>query len=223
MTDNSHKIILNPCGGTGAFSKPYADAGYDVRVITLPDYDVTKTIIFDNHLYFTGGNKEGMRIFCKDVYGFLAEPPCTEFSYAKSWTNSTRDFRSGFKIVNACMLIVHACLYGAWNNKNISSFKFWSLENPARGYLERFIGKPAMFWQPWEYGDPWTKQSALWGWFKSPVKTPVAIQSDNFAHDKFLQKLPKGYIKPPDMLNNRACRRAITPPGFAKAFFRANR
>jgi len=34
------KIILDLCGGTGAWSKPYADAGYDVRVVTLPDADV---------------------------------------------------------------------------------------------------------------------------------------------------------------------------------------
>lgn len=38
--DNSEKIILDLCGGTGAWSKPYKDAGYDVRLITLPNYDV---------------------------------------------------------------------------------------------------------------------------------------------------------------------------------------
>ena len=34
------KIILDLCGGTGAWSKPYKDAGYDVQIITLPDNDV---------------------------------------------------------------------------------------------------------------------------------------------------------------------------------------
>jgi len=33
------KIILDLCGGTGSWSKPYRDNGYDVRVITLPKYD----------------------------------------------------------------------------------------------------------------------------------------------------------------------------------------
>lgn len=37
---NSDKIILDLCGGTGAWSKPYKLAGYDVRVITAPEYDV---------------------------------------------------------------------------------------------------------------------------------------------------------------------------------------
>ena len=40
MMDNSDKIILDLCGGTGAWSRPYREAGYDVRVITLPEYDV---------------------------------------------------------------------------------------------------------------------------------------------------------------------------------------
>lgn len=38
--DNWNKIILDLCGGTGSWSKPYKDAGYDVKVITLPDNDV---------------------------------------------------------------------------------------------------------------------------------------------------------------------------------------
>ena len=64
--NNKNKIILDLCGGTGAWSKPYQDAGYDVRIITLPDYDV--------RLYIPP---------IDDVYGILAAPPCTEFSFAK--------------------------------------------------------------------------------------------------------------------------------------------
>ena len=56
MMDNSKKIILDLCGGTGAWSKPYRDAGYDVRVITLPDHDVLTYIPPEN------------------VYGILAAP-----------------------------------------------------------------------------------------------------------------------------------------------------
>lgn len=33
-------IVLDLCGGSGSWSRPYKEAGYDVRVITLPDYDV---------------------------------------------------------------------------------------------------------------------------------------------------------------------------------------
>jgi hypothetical protein len=60
--DNSDKIILDLCGGTGSWSRPYKEAGYDVRVITLPDNDVRN---------YTPP---------RNVYGILAAPPCTEFS-----------------------------------------------------------------------------------------------------------------------------------------------
>lgn len=34
------KIILDLCGGTGSWSRPWQLNGYDVRIITLPVYDV---------------------------------------------------------------------------------------------------------------------------------------------------------------------------------------
>ncbi len=58
--DNSKKIILDLCGGTGAWSKPYADAGYDVRVITLPDYDITT---FNHNFVYLFFPKQARRIF----------------------------------------------------------------------------------------------------------------------------------------------------------------
>jgi hypothetical protein len=39
-TPLNKRIILDLCGGTGAWSNPYLQASYDVRVITLPDQDV---------------------------------------------------------------------------------------------------------------------------------------------------------------------------------------
>jgi hypothetical protein len=31
------KIIIDLCGGSGAWSKPYQEAGYSVDLITLPE------------------------------------------------------------------------------------------------------------------------------------------------------------------------------------------
>lgn len=36
----ANKIILDLCGGSGAWSMPYAEAGYEVRVVSLPENDV---------------------------------------------------------------------------------------------------------------------------------------------------------------------------------------
>lgn len=96
--DNSKKIILDLCGGTGSWSKPYKDAGYDVRLITLPLFDVRRW-----HEY-----PEIMEpITAGEVYGILAAPPCTRFSKA-NWRQSRkdRDFKEGMECVEACMAII---------------------------------------------------------------------------------------------------------------------
>jgi hypothetical protein len=191
---STDKIILDLCGGTGAWSRPYEEAGYDVQLITLPEYDV--------RLY---APPEG-------VYGILAAPPCTEFSFAKHFHGKgeyTHDFLKGLEIVSACMRIILT-----------AQPKFWVLENPAHGYLKRWLGEPAMVFDPWEYGDNWQKATALWGEFTHPPK--------------FVKEKPEGIVKF-SMLKSREIypeyygilprqiRRAITPPGFAKAFYEANK
>jgi len=69
---NQNKIILDLCGGTGSWSKPYKEAGYDVRLITLPDYNVEHVVfsgdymVFDKRTY----SVNDMAVRYKDVYGF---------------------------------------------------------------------------------------------------------------------------------------------------------
>ena len=72
--NNANKIILDLCGGTGSWSKPYKEAGYDVRVITLPKYDV---MTYEPP---------------KNVYGILAAPTCTHFSFARIGANSKKKY-----------------------------------------------------------------------------------------------------------------------------------
>ena len=52
-----------------------------------------------------------------------------------------------------------------------SNPKFWVIENPYNGRLKDFLGEPNMIYQPWEFGSPWTKKTALWGKFNIPAKT----------------------------------------------------
>ena len=183
------KIILDLCGGTGAWSKPYADAGYDVRIITLPEYDVKE--------YHPPGN----------VYGILAAPPCTEFSFAR--TNKKQrptDFLLGLELIYACQRIIHEAIILQWENHTIFEFKFWALENPA-GYLRRFMGEPVFIFNPSDFGDMWTKRTHLWGVFKKPVKLLQGVLAVRDYTDQ---------VRSPG-------KRAITPPGFAYAFSKANK
>lgn len=199
--ENKDKIILDLCGGTGSWSRPYKENGYDVRLITLPEHDV-----------LTYKPPEG-------VYGILAAPPCTEFSVAKG--SKPRDFAGGMAVVEACLKII-------WKCRMAGTLKFWALENPV-GFLRQFLGIPRFTFEQWEFGDMQLKRTDIWGYFKEPRR-------------KFKQK-PDGLTKmfpngrtngrgwaspkcPPEYAHmglDRAAIRAITPPGFAKAFYEANK
>lgn len=140
------KIILDLCGGTGAWSKDYKDAGYDVRVITLPDYDVTDYIP------------------PKNVYGVLAAPPCTMFSYARTKAKTPRNLKEGMVCVRACLNIIYRIMEVIQpTNKKTVQLKFWALENPYHGLLLKFLGKPAFIFDPYEFGDGYKKKTALSG------------------------------------------------------------
>ncbi len=212
--DNKQKIILDLCGGTGAWSRPYREAGYDVRLITLPEYDVRTYIPPEK------------------VYGILAAPPCTEFSIAKN-RDIQRNLDKGMEIVNSCLGIIRIC-----------KPKFWALENPF-GLLHNFLGKPKLTFQPWWYGDAWNKKTSVWGNYNNPIriyynwdniqklsglytrsyrKIPSMAQQHFNTHANLIPQL-KDYLQ--YCANSQRCAkdaafRAITPPGFAKAFKEAN-
>jgi len=176
------KTILNLCGGTGAWSKPYREAGYDVRLVTLPDQDVRDYIPPET------------------VYGILAAPPCTEFagSGARWWKDKPPELlQEALHIVNSCLEIIR-----------ISYPVFWCLENPV-GRLVNYLGTPVMYFNPCDFGDPWTKKTCLWGVFNPPAKSPVEPVGKNPIHH-----CPPG--------PKRQEFRSITPAGFANAFFRVN-
>ena len=152
------KIILDLCGGTGAWSKPWAEAGYDVRVITLPDYDVKNWVINNGCLIFQGNNGAvNQRIKLSDIYGILAAPPCTMFSMARTTAKTPRDFDGAMEIVSACLNVI-------WTARAHGGLKFWAMENPT-AYLRQFIGKPVMKFQPYHFGDRYKKSTDLWGYF----------------------------------------------------------
>ncbi len=139
--ESKNKIILHLCADTGSDSKPYKDAGYEVIRI---------------------GKDIGVENFHppKGVYGIFANPPCLEFSRARSG-GKARNPELGMELVKECLRIIDEC---------DDNLKFWVIENPATGALRNFLGTPVYEYQPWWYGSPWTKKTALWGKFNKPER-----------------------------------------------------
>ncbi len=210
IMENKDKIILDLCGGTGAWSKDYVLAGYDVRLITLPEYNVLNYKLDEN------------------IYGILAAPVCTHFSRVRSITAKvSRNMKLGMETVRACLEIIWKAQYN-FEHK----LKFWCLENPD-GYLKRMIGPAVFKFDPCDFGDPYTKRTCLWGNFNIPKKKPVkpiefkrsvagkkdfVSRTKDFSH---LKQIPEGYQKKTGF-EKRAILRSMTPRGFAKAFYEVN-
>jgi len=208
------KIILDLCGGTGAWSRDYEEAGYIVINVTLPFYDVDLTLFRDEYIIFQGGNKEPLKVRISDIYGILAAPVCTMFSKARTTAKTPRDLKEGMKLVISCLNIIWECRY---NHK----LKFWAMENPT-AYLRQFLGKPVFTFDPCDFGDPYTKRTDLWGYFKIPKKyNRVEPEYIHFKSGKRMAKMM--YEASKKSKNKSKILKSITPPGFAKAFFEANR
>ncbi len=172
-----------------------------MRNITLPEQDV--------RLYKPP----------KSVYGILAAPPCTAFSMMRNFWGgldnhpdgidaAKKRTQQGLEIVSACCRIILTC-----------SPTFWGIENP-KGYLRNWLGNPAYTFDPWYFGDNYQKKTDIWGKFNRPTRTVTSKPGKmlKFAHQLSKDICPKSYGK-----LNRQERRAITPPGFAQAFFEANK
>lgn len=194
------RIILDLCGGTGAWSYYYRTAvgwPYDVRIVTLPEYDV---------LTYEPPSK---------AHGVLAAPPCTVFSRARMaayGAPSEDEITHACAVVDACLAIIKTC-----------EPEWWALENPATGYLRHYLGEPKAVFEPWQYGQPWNKKTALWGEFVMPEPThekPTTL-TNRFGDHSIVRNrhhYPHVIVKPYD----KATTRAITPAGFAKAFYQIN-
>ena len=207
------KIILDLCAGTGTWSKKYKEAGYIVIIVTLPFYDILKTEIRGEYIIFQGGNKEPLKVRISDIYGILASPVCTMFSLARTRAKTPRDLRLGMKLVIASLDIIWECRYD-------HKLAFWCLENPM-GILRQFLGKPVFTFDPCDFGDPYTKKTDLWGYFKIPKKNPIILSEDQREKSRTNgRRLPSiSEITS----SKQTAKRAITPPSFAKAFFEANK
>lgn len=181
-----NRTILSLCDYSGEWPRPYKEAGYNVIQVDIQF-----------------GQDVRLFEYIGDVYGILAAPPCTHLasSGARWWKQKGEEaLIENLSIVDACLRII------AMHNP-----AFWALENPV-GRLRRYLGTPTLIFDPYYYGDPYTKKTLLWGKFNIPKKNkvePVKVCEQG----SWIQKLGGG----------SGLKRSITPAGFARAFFEANK
>jgi hypothetical protein len=179
------RVILSLFDYSGAWSQPYVDAGYHViRVDLKHGQDVRLLKLAD---------------IPQPVHGILAAPPCDHFaaSGARWWEGKGEAaLLDGLALVDATLRLVQV-LRPEW----------WALENPV-GRLVDYLGEPVMYFDPCDYGDPYTKRTCLWGRFNADMpRSPVEPTEGSKMHL---------------MSSSHKEQRSETPGGFARAFFAAN-
>jgi hypothetical protein len=170
--DNSSKLILHLCADIGSDSQIYRDNEYTVKLVGA-DIGVEN--------YHHPKNET--------VYGIIANPPCTQFSIARTIAKTPRNLYEGLFLVNSCIRIIHEIICNQYDqSKRSMPLKFWYIENPYTGFLKWFLGKPSYIFSPDEFGDDYTKKTALWGIFNEPIKPFFKRQLESSGNIKF--KIP---------------------------------
>lgn len=197
---NRDKIILHLCADIGSDSKPYKDAGYDVRCI---------------------GRDIGVENYRppENVYGIIANPPCTMFSIARTNAKTPRDIEEGLICVRHCQRIIWECQTRMVAKHVPYKLNFWYMENPATGYLKNYLGKPTYVYHPYEFGEKYTKATALWGIFNEPKKAWWG-QEKPPKGSSIKEMFPKMKYRNKEELMHV---RSMCCEGFAKSFFDANK
>jgi len=193
------RAILDLCGGTGAWSAPFRSLGYETYVVDVdgfhdPDFCMSVQTFLQKIRQDS--------IYLPPVDIVLAAPPCTHFTNASArlWPEYDRKglTRQSIDTVLTCLNII-----------DLLAPRAWALENP-RGRLRYFIGLPSWNFQPFLYGDPWSKETHIWGTARKPTMT---------SRVQVLPMLARLGGKSAKVKTERS----RTPPGFARAFAAENR
>jgi hypothetical protein len=208
------KIILAICEYSGNTVLDYIEAGYHVIMVD-PKHD---TMQHENVTLIGEAVEWLLDIieFFPAVHGIIFMPPCTEFTVSCSqyWPAKDADGRTAaaLEIVDAGLEVIQV-LGPAW----------WVLENPVGRLPElrpKRLGKPAMYFNPCDYGDPYTKRTCLWGDFTPPL--PLFIGEDRSVEPIRVSSQGSWVMKLGGKSERTKELRSMTPRGFARALFEVN-
>lgn len=193
-----------------------ADIGSDSAIYSDNGYEVIKV-----------GKEIGVENYSpnKPIYGVIANPVCTNFSVAKN-SNRQVSLVEHLNLVEHCERIIKEC-----------NPTFWVIENPATGRMKEWLGEPDYTYEPWHFGSPWTKKTALWGKFNKPERLyhnwqdvpkneslyvrPGRKCSLVWLHKSSVHKIPE-FHRFAEFVNDDMSLRSLCSQNFASAFFKVN-
>lgn len=194
---------------TGNILKPWRDAGYECWSIDIAHKASNKTVDGIRQIYWDLSTPWLPPFERNEIAAFFAFPPCTHVSCSGARWFKGKGLRALAWSIN---LFATAAEFADWSEAP------YLLENPMTT-MSTYWRKPDYKFHPWQYTehcreDNYTKDTWLWtgNGFVMPKPCPDLTLGDP---DNRIHAAPPG--------DKRADIRSVTPMGFAKAVFLANR
>jgi hypothetical protein len=200
---NSGKVVLSLFDYTGNWSRPWAEAGYEVLCFDIQDNPETGDVNAFGVGFFADyfGDFDGL-----EVYAILAACPCTEFAISGARHFAAKD--ADGRTASAVELVRQTLRTVEYYRPSV-----WAIENPV-GRIADLSGLPPwrLAFNPNHIGDPYTKKTLIWGRFNADLPiAPVEPVEGSKMHTQFGGK---------SQATKNA--RSETPEGFSYGFFIAN-
>lgn len=201
-------LVLSLCDYSGSWSEPYLRAGF--RVVRVDKQHPPGIHQAADNLWTVGNDLTTFHLPWRPEI-VLAAPPCTCFCRpgARWWKRQDAEGATARDVATfrECVKIAR------------TARKYWAIENPPGRHAKLMpeLGPPAWQFQPFEFGDPWHKQTYIWGTAARPFATKIVKPPPT-------RRTPNGRRQGriAFMSSSWANERSKTPSGFAEAFFLAN-
>ena len=217
---NYKRVVLSLFDLTGKMAQPWVDAGYTVYTFDIQN-DFKSDMKKVKDVKDLGGSPGSLNDVLEwnaqrladlvnhfdgaDVHAIFAFCPCTDFAGAGARWMEQKDLNGdtlkSVQIVEQTQAIIEFYRPAVW-----------MIENPV-GRIHKLtsLPKPNLKFSPNSYGDPYKKETWIWGRFNNQLPlAPVDPTEGSKAH----------VLWGGNQYNKNL--RSETPEGFAKAFFQAN-
>lgn len=211
------KVVISLCDYSGNWPRPWNEDGYTVLCYDLKHGDDVRHLTPHAVAYDVWNAARPRSDVPSVIVCALAAPPCTDFtvSGAQYWKAKDADGRTAasLEVLDSC---VSLCRF--------LSPDCWALENPVGRIpsLRPSVGKPIYYFNPCDYAgwiegdaDRYTKKTGMWGNHVKPSPKPLE-PIRVCAQGSWLMKLGGKSERTKEL-------RSMTPMGFARAFFAANK
>ena len=193
-------MVVSLCDRTGNAVRPWAESGFECWCVDI-QHSIRRERI-EGNIHYVWGDVRSWVPPCR-VDFLMAFPPCTHVA-----VSGARDFKAkGLRMLTDALDIFNACMFAAgWSGTP------YLIENPV-GVLSSHIRKPDYIFQPWQYGDNYSKATCLWTGNGFVMPPPTTVEKPVDCEQSIWRMSPS---------DDRADLRAVTPMGFARAVFESN-